>query len=535
MAQLITVDPVTRIEGHLRIDVEVENGVVKDAWSSGTMFRGFEMLLRGKHPWDAQQVTERICGVCPVSHGVAASYNLDSAMGVELPDNARLMRSLILGSNFIQSHVLHFYHLAALDYVDVTAVANYSGNDPALNALKAKIVSLVKAGDVYPFLPRYESGDYVSDPELATVLVGHYVQALEMRKKAHEMMALFAGRGGEGFVGVIPGGVTVHPNISNIADFRARLKELRFWIDNVYVQDIVTIAQVPEYAPFFTLGDSGGNYLAYGCFDENSDGTDKFLPRGYIMGSDVAGVKEVDPDKITESVKYSWYTEDCEGRHPSDGKTEPDVHKKDAYSFLKAPRYDGHPMEVGPMARMLVMAGLELTGKRPEKLMGLIKSLGLDTAVNELVAQGKFGILPRHAMRALECKLVADQMDVWLDELQENIGGKIWDSKAKDIPGSSQGMGLVEAPRGALGHWINIAGKKIENYQCVVPTTWNASPRDKNGNRGPIETALIGLPVPDPENPINLVRCVRSFDPCLACAIHVIHPEHNGVKEFRVV
>ncbi|MEW6554591.1 MAG: nickel-dependent hydrogenase large subunit [Actinomycetota bacterium] len=535
MAQIVTIDPVTRIEGHLRIDVEVEDGVVKDAWSSGTMFRGIEMLLKDKHPWDAQQVTERICGVCPLVHGTASSYNLDDAMGVELPDNARLIRNLCLGANFIQSHILHFYHLAALDYVDVTAVLNYAGNNPGLKALKGKIAGLAKANDLYPFMPRYESDDYVSDPEVATTLVGHYVEALEARKKAQEMLSIFYGRM-PSFVGTIPGGVTVQPTVSNIAAFRSRLAELRFWIDNVYVQDIMTVAGVPAYSIFFTAGDSGGNYLAYGGFDENSQGTEKFLPSGYILANGVSAVKTFDEQQIIESVKHSWYTEDCEGRQPSDGKTDPDLEKDGAYSFLKAPRYEGKPMEVGPMARMLVLAGLELSGKIPENkqlLVPLIKQLGLDAKVTELVTAGKFGILPRHAMRALECKLLADQMDVWLDQLKP--GEPIWDPKGKDIPSDSQGMGLVEGPRGALGHWITISGKKIANYQCVVPTTWNASPRDKEGNRGPIETSLLGLPVPDPENPINVVRCVRSFDPCLACAIHVIHPEHNGVKEFRVV
>jgi len=531
MAQIVTIDPVTRIEGHLRIDVEIENGVVKDAWSSGTMFRGFEMLLEGKHPWDAQQVTERICGVCPLVHGTASSYNLDDAMGVDLPDNARIIRNLCLGANFIQSHVLHFYTLAALDYVDVTAVLNYTGGDPALQALKGKLSGLAKANDLYFFVPRYESEDYISDPELATILVGHYVEALEARKKAQEMLSIYYGRM-PSFVGTIPGGVTSHPTVDNIEAFRSRLNELRFWIDSVYVQDIVTIAGVPEYAPFMTVGDSGGNYLAYGGFDLDTSGSEKFLPSGYVLGNNVASVNDFDESDIFEYVTHSWYKEDC-NKAPAEGHTDPDVHKKEAYSFIKSPRLDDNPMEVGPMARMLVMAGRELAGTYPETLLPLIDQVGLTDAVMGLVEAGAFGILPRHAMRAFECKLIADKMAEWLDELVP--GEKIWDSKGKDIPDSSQGMGLVEGPRGALGHWITIKNKKIDNYQCVVPTTWNASPRDKNDNRGPIETSLIGLPVPDPENPINVVRCVRSFDPCLACAIHVIHPEHNGVKAFRVV
>lgn len=524
MAQVISIDPVTRIEGHLRIDVEVENGVVKDAWSSGTMFRGFEMLIRGKHPWDAQQVMERICGVCPLVHGTAASYNLDSAMGVKLPDNARLIRNLTLGANFIQSHMLHFYHLAALDYIDVTAVTKYNGGNPALDMLRDKITALAAANDLYPFLPRYESPDYIGGPggpgdaNLATELVGHYVQAFEMRKKAQEMLTIFYGRM-PSFVGTIPGGVTQPPNISNIAAFRARLHELQAWIKDVYIQDILTVASVPQYAPFMKAGDSGGNYLAYGGFDEDQEGSKKFLPGGVITGNAITDVKTFDEKQITESVKYSWYSNDTEGLAPQDGKTEPELAKEGAYSFLKAPRYDGKPMEVGPLARMLV--------KKPEELVDLATRAGL------LTPPVAFGILPRHAARAIECLLVSLEMDTWLDQLVP--GADIWDPKGRDIPDSSQGMGLVEGPRGALGHWITIKDTKVDNYQAVVPTTWNASPRDKSGTRGPIETSLVGIPVPDPTNPINVVRCVRSFDPCIACAVHIIHPGHNGVLEFRVV
>lgn len=518
MAKIVSIDPVTRIEGHLRIDVEVENGVVKDAWSSGTMFRGLEMLLRGKHPWDAQQVTERICGVCPMVHGTAASYNLDSATGVNLPDNARLIRNLMLGANFIQSHILHFYHLAALDYVDITAVAKYSGSNPELRALKNKIVKLVQAKDVYPFLPRYESSDYVSDPELATTLVGHYVEALEMRKLAQEMIAIFYGRMPSPG-GTIPGGVTNPPTLTNMLAMSARISQLQSWIDNVYIQDILTVAGVPAYSPFLKAGDSGGNYLAYGGFDEDSSGTKKFLPTGVIFNNDIMSVQKFNKDEIIESVKYSWYTESCESRSPKDGKTEPDLDKKGAYSFIKAPRYQDKPMEVGPLARMLV--------KKPDMLLKLAGDLGL------LKPPLKFGILPRHAARAIECKLIADQMISWVNELQP--GKPIWDKKAMEIPNEAYGAGLVEGPRGALGHWIHIRNQKIDNYQCVVPTTWNASPRDKNGHRGPIENSLIGIPVPDVDNPINVVRCVRSFDPCIACAVHIIHPEHNGTKVFRVV
>ncbi|MFH1150238.1 MAG: nickel-dependent hydrogenase large subunit [Actinomycetota bacterium] len=530
MAEIISIDPLTRIEGHLRIDVEVEGGQVVDAWSSGTMFRGIEMLLQDKHPWDAQQVTERICGVCPLVHGTASSYALDDATGVKLPDNARLIRNLTLGANFIQSHVLHFYHLAALDYVDPLAVADYTGSSLPLITLRDKFRRLAAEKDPYFFLPRYESPDYIGqpggpgDPDLACELMSHYVQALEMRKKAQEALTIFYGRM-PSFVGTIPGGVTTRPTIANTTAFKARMQELQQWVDDVYWQDILTVAQVPEYQELLRAGDSGGNYLAYGAFDLDAAGKDKFFPTGLIIGGDVLNARNPGRDEIakqiTESVQHSWYTPECEGLNPREGKTEPELGKKDAYSFLKAPRLGGRPMEVGPLARQLVM--------QEPGFMSLVDRLGLLTEPLE------FGILPRHAARAYEAVLLAAKLPEWTDELQAGIGGDIWDPKGAEIPDESYGKGMVDGPRGALGHWIHIQGKTIGNYQCVVPTTWNASPRDKSGNRGPIESSLVGLPVPDVDNPINVARCVRSFDPCIACAVHVIHPEHNGVKEFRII
>ncbi|HEY5472069.1 MAG TPA: nickel-dependent hydrogenase large subunit, partial [Candidatus Limnocylindrales bacterium] len=342
--------------------------------------------------------------------------------------------------------------------------------------LRDKIVNLVKAGDVYPFLPRYESSDYIGAPggpgdvNLATELVGHYVQALEMRKKAHEMIAVFYGRM-PSFVGTIPGGVTQQPTQSNVTAFASRLQQLTDWINDVYVADILAIAGIAAYAPFATAGDSGGNYLAYGGFPQNQALTERFLPRGVILNDDIMNVLNMDENKITESVWYSYYNNSTDGLKPVAGKTEPEVTKQGAYSFLKAPRYSGKPMEVGPLARQLVA--------KPEMLLTLATKLGLLSN-----NPPKFGILARHAARAIEAKLVADAMATWLPQLK--MGSPIWDSKGQDIPDSSKGRGLVEGPRGALGHWITIGDGKTANYQAVVPTTWNASPRDKSGVRGPI-------------------------------------------------
>lgn len=518
MAEKLVVDPMTRIEGHLKIEVEIENGVVKDAWSSGTMARGFEILLKDKDPRDASRITQRICGVCPTGHAMASAYNLDSAFGVDLPENARLIRNLILGSNFIQSHILHFYHLSALDYLDVMAVANYGGTDSKLLETKKKIVGLVEAGDTSPFTPRYEPDEYsVNDPTVVTTAVTHYLEALEMRKKAHKMCSIWGGKMPIQMASVV-GGVTVHPSVDKIAAFKYHLLELLNWIENAYLGDILQLGTGP-LLPLAQLGVGKGvdNFIAYGAFDMDKGGSEKLLPRGTIFNGEISQVKDMDSDRIKEAVTHSWYTDDCGTKHPSDGKTEYDVDKKGAYSFVKAPRYNGKPMEVGPLARMLV--------KGDKTLLGLVKDYGV-----------KVGAVARHAARAIECKVVAEAMVSWLEELVENLkDGNNDINDEKEIPDKGEGMGLVEAPRGALGHWIKIKGKKIENYQCVVPTTWNAGPRDDKNQRGPIEEALIGAPVPDPSNPNNIVRVVRSFDPCLACAVHLIHPKTNEILKYRVV
>jgi len=506
MPDKVVIDPVTRIEGHLKIEVEIEDGKVKNAWSTANMARGFEILLKGKDPRDAQVVCERICGVCPASHGLAASQNLDSAFGADVPANARIIRNLIVGANYIQSHILHFYILQALDYLDVTAVAKYSGSDPSLAAVKDKIVSLVQANDAYPLTPRYEPDEFfVNDPDIVTLAVSHYLQALEMRKKAHVMLAIFGGRM-PSYVSSVPGGVTVHPTVDKIMAFKNYLKEFvdienddKGFIKDVYYTDVLTLATGP-LLPLGTLGigKAHGNFMSFGMFDleKSGDYTNRFLPSGVIMDSKIADVEDFDPKKLSEDVRYSWYTEDSGGRHPAEGKTEYDLEKKSAYSYSKAPRYNGEPVEVGPLARMLVKGDKTL----------------LDLATKHNIEPG--GALARTAARAIECLLVAKAMHEWLNELTQNLKAGITDvCDEREVPNSASGRGLVEAPRGSLGHFIEIDGGRIKNYQAVPATIWNASPRDDKGVRGPIEEALIGTPVPDAKNPNNLVRVVRSFDP----------------------
>ncbi len=518
MARKVIVDPITRIEGHLKIEVEVENGKVKDAKSSGEMFRGWEIILKGRDPRDAQMITQRICGVCPSAHAQASTLCLDDAFGIHPPDNGRLIRNLIFGANYIQSHILHFYHLAALDYVDITAILQYKGNDPGLNKVKAWAKSEVDSGRpaaVAPFLPRFK-GDYITDTETNIAAIDHYLKALDIRKKAHEMLCIFGGRMPHE-VAIMPGGVCERPTVDKIASYLYRVKEIQSFIDNVYIPDILAVAKA--YPQYFDIGKGCGNLVAYGAFEEDNQGTKKYISPGvYIDGK----VQPFDSQKISEYVKYSRYSSKS-GLHPSTGETVPQPDKKKAYSWIKSPRYGDKVCEVGPLARMAVN---HLQGSNPvvsELVSGTLNKLNLPVTA-------LFSVLGRHAARALETKVVADKCAEWLMQLNPS---KPVHTKF-EIPGQSTGMGLTEAPRGALGHWITIKDRNIDSYQAVVPTTWNASPRDDKNQLGPVEQALIGTPVADPDNPIEPCRVVRSFDPCLACAIHILDTD-KPVKKFRVI
>jgi len=519
MGKKITIDPITRIEGHLKIDVEIEGGKVKNAWSSGTMARGFEALLTGKDPRDAPFVTSRICGVCYSVHQMCSSRALDAAFGAKVPWGGNLIRNLVMGAQYIYDHVLHFYQLSALDYIDIMAIANYKGKDNDLLAVKDKVVGLVKAKDTYPFTPRYEPDEFsVKDPEAVTTAVKHYIDALKMHAKARNMGAIWGGRTPH-YQNIVVGGVTSYPDVNQVARFRTMLDEQAKFVEEVYLKDVLDFGTGPLWK-LATMGVGGGhyNYLAYGDFPKDPGWKDLVFPAGVIVGLDPANIKvqPFDHKKITESVKHAWYREK-KPVHPYEGEQVFTLDKKDAYSFVKAPRYDDKPMEVGPLARMLVA--------KNSTLLGLVKK------------GAKPGAVARHAARAIETKLVADACYTWLDQLLTEMtkpGFKIHDTEHWNPPESGMGCGFHEAPRGALGHWIKVKNKKIENYQAVVPSTWNASPRDEKGVRGQYEQSLIGAPVPDLKNPINVVRVIRSFDPCLACAIHIIDPQTNEIQKFFI-
>ena len=475
MATVITVmDPVTRIEGHMKVEVTTDSvgGVTQivDAKCTGTLFRGFETILKGRDPRDAPPITERVCGVCPVSHGMAATLALEAAAGLTAPANGRILRNLVLGANFIQSHLLHFYVLSAVDFV--------------------------KAPDSAPWTPAWnptdpsngQALDFRSDPSLDAV-AGHIPKALEMRRAAHQMGATFGGK--------IPmpanfmaGGSTSVPNAARISAFRSHLAKLLDFINRAYIPDVEAVANI--YSDYKQIGEGSGNLLAYGAFDLNDAGTTKLFSRGIYTGG---AVQALNLNQITEHVAYSWYNGST-ALAPANGVTtpvDPDT-KTTAYSWLKAPRYNNTPFEAGPLARMLISGQYT----------------------------GGISVLDRHLARAYEAKLVAEAMSGWLTQLEQNLSGAVY--KTYTNPASGSGIGLTEAPRGALGHWVSISSSKVANYQIITPTCWNASPKDAGGVKGPMEQALIGTPVEDPGRPVEALRVIHSFDPCLSCAVHVMQP-----------
>ncbi|CCO24380.1 Periplasmic [NiFeSe] hydrogenase large subunit [Maridesulfovibrio hydrothermalis AM13 = DSM 14728] len=471
----IAIDPVTRIEGHLKAEVVVKDGKVVDAWLSGGMYRGFENILVGRDPRDAAQLTQRLCGVCPTAHSTASCLALDDAFGAKITTNGRVTRNLIFGANYLQSHILHFYHLTALDFVRGPGKA--------------------------PFVPRFEQPDLRLDEKTNAVAVDQYIKALEIRRICHEMVALFGGKMPH-ISGQVVGGTTEIPTKEKLAEYASRFKDVQKFIAEVYVPTVYLIGSV--YKDLFKIGGGYKNCMAYGVFPM-SDGGDDFLIKSgvYVDGKD----EKFDPKLIKEFTKYSWYTDECSDLHPSEGKTIPDVHKKDAYSFCKASRYNGNAVEVGPLARMWIHnPELSPMGKKQLKdLYGItaknFRDLGEDMA---------FSLMGRHVARAEESYLVANAIgDIWLGEVKEGEETYV----KTTMPESGEGVGLTEAPRGSLLHYINIKDSKTANYQMIPATLWNSTPRDDKGMRGTIEEALVGCPVPDPSSPVDISRIIRSFDP----------------------
>ena len=566
MAKVI-VDPVTRIEGHLRIEAQVDGGVVTDAWSSGTMFRGMELIVQGRDPREAWIWAQRICGVCTTVHAIASVQAVEDALGIDPPPNARLMRNLISGAQYIQDHVVHFYHLHALDWVDVTgaltadpgktadlaqAISPWALSSKAyFTEVQARVKALVDSGQLSIFTNGYWGNpSYKLPPEADLMAVAHYTEALSWQRDVIRMHAVLGGKNPHPQTFLVGGmAAPIDPNSPDVInpermDLMASLvKKMRTFVEQVYVPDVKAVASF--YPEWFTYGAGHRNYLAYGGLPNGAlnDIANYTFPRGIILNGDLSTVHPVDQAKITEAIARSYYTYpggDQSTLHPYDGVTAPkyagptppyeELDTANKYSWLKSPRYEGQVMEVGPLARMLVAYGSGV-----KKVQDLV-----NTTLQELNAEpaALFSTLGRVAARALETVYLLDWMDTWLAELGKNMNSgdlrtadtSKWDPST--WPAEAQGWGPHEAPRGALGHWVKIKDQKIANYQAVVPSTWNAGPRDEKGQTGPYEASLIGTPVAVPDQPVEILRTIHSFDPCLACAVHVV--DATGAEKVRV-
>jgi hydrogenase large subunit len=538
------IDPITRIEGHLRVEMEVDGGVVKDAWVSGGLFRGVELILKGREPRDAYFVSQRICGVCPISHGHTSTLATEAALyskGKQTPENARLVRNLLEGAQFLHSHILWFYNLAALDWVnpvnalkaniaDTYALAEKAGTSIAdFGAVQKRLKAFVENGQLSIFTGNwFDTPGYKLPPELDLIATAHYLEALTKQAEASQISAIIGGKMPH-VMTTAAGGTTWVPSEDKLADVLFRLKDLNAWITSTMIPDTLAIA--PFYLDAAGYGKGVGDIVAWGVFEEKDRvNTKRALPAGMLIGGQLS-----DPDetKIAEYVKHSYYTSPT-GLNPTKGVTTPEYSNYDVnnqYTWSKAPRYDGKPLEAGGLARLLVAynRGVPRIKELIDSTLGaLSKAAGATIPASALVST-----LGRVAGRNLEALYVSELCLGYMDQLIANIKGG--DSKfyePLDLT-DGEGTGMWEAPRGALLHYTNVKGNKIENYQCIVPSTWNISPRDDNGVRGPMEEALIGCPVESIEKPLHALRTVHSFDPCVACAVHISEPKSG--KSFKVI
>ncbi len=570
MSERIVVDPVTRIEGHLRIEAEVKDGKIVDAWSAGTMVRGLEIILKGRDPRDAWAFAERVCGVCTTVHALASVRSVEDALAIKIPPNAELIRNIMFCTQYIHDHVVHFYHLHALDWVDVVSalkadpaatsqlaqkLSKYPKSSPGyFSDVQKRLTKFVESGQLGIFANGYWGHPaFKLPPEANLMAVAHYLEALEWQKEIVKIHAIFGGKNPHPnyLVGGAPCSINIDEanaiNAERLAFVGQALQRGLEFVEQVYIPDVMAVA--PFYLDWAGIGGGLENYLCYGDLPTNgfSDISSFKFPRGAILGRDLTKVHPVDPKDDTgvqEFIDHSWYEYSSEGgKHPWKGETnlkysgpKPpyehlDVEKK--YSWLKTPRWKGHAMEVGPLARMLV----GYASGQPEIKEVVTEAL---TALNAQPAV-LFSTLGRTAARAIESRLAARWGLEFFQQLLANIKAGDTRTFTRDRwepstwPSEARGVGCSEAPRGALAHWIVIKDSKIANYQLVVPSTWNASPRDGKGQRSAYEQALIGTPVHDPQQPLELIRTIHSFDPCLACAVHLYEDQKEIARHELLV
>ncbi|TRW89758.1 nickel-dependent hydrogenase large subunit [Candidatus Methylobacter oryzae] len=579
----VIVDPVTRIEGHMRCEVNIDDdNIIRNAVSSGTMWRGLEVILKGRDPRDAWAFVQRICGVCTGTHALTSVRAVEDALKIKIPENANSIRNLMQLSLQVQDHLVHFYHLHALDWVN--PVNALKADPAATSALQQKIsphnpksspgyfrdtqnrlLKFVESGQLGPFKNGYWTNPaYLLPPEADLMAVTHYLEALDFQKDIMKIRTVFGGK--DPHPNWLVGGVPCAINIDGVgANGAINMERLNLvssiidrtidFIDQVYIPDLLAIAGFYK-GWMYGGGISGQSLLSYGDIPDKANdysAANLLMPRGAIINGDLSKVHEVDltdPEQIKEFIPHSWYKypDDSLGLHPWDGVTEPNyklgpntkgdrTHIKELdeaakYSWIKAPRWRGHAMEVGPLARYVIgyaQGNKEIT----EQINFVLKTL--DVPVTAL-----FSTLGRTAARGLEAQWAAGKMRYFMDKMVANIKSgdlatanvALWDPET--WPSSVKGVGFTEAPRGALGHWLKIENTKIANYQCVVPTTWNGSPRDEQGNIGAFEAALMNTKVERPDEPVEILRTLHSFDPCLACSTHIISPDGTELTQVKV-
>jgi hydrogenase large subunit len=566
MATHITVDPVTRIEGHLRIDAEVEGGVVRKAWSSGQMFRGIERILQGRDPREAWLFTQRFCGVCTTVHAIASVRAVENALKLEVPLNAQYIRNLILAAHAMHDHIVHFYHLSALDWVDVVSalkadpaktaqladsISSWPGNSRLkLQAVQDRVKGFVEAGQLGIFTNGYWGHPAMKlAPEVNLLAVAHYLEALEYQRKVNQVVAILGGKT-PNIQNLAVGGVANAINLDNQATLnmeklyhiKSILDEIQSFIEQVYFVDVCAIGAM--YPDWLGYGRGVTNYLAVPDLPLDTKGTEFDLPGGTIMDGDLGSVRRIasfeEPyfkDNVSECIAHAWYDGNWT-RHPWEEDTVPKYTKYDSnakYSWVKAPRFQGKPMQVGPLAQVLVgfALGHALTVKWATKALDTASAV----AKTKLTPAVLHSTLGRHAARMIRTAMISELAQKHWTLLAGNIGkGDTAIFNPPTFPkGEQRGFGFHEAPRGTLSHWIVIQDGKIANYQAVVPSTWNAGPRDEKEQLGPYEASLIGNPVADAERPLELIRTIHSFDPCLACAIHTFDPAGNEIVKVKAL
>jgi [NiFe] hydrogenase large subunit/hydrogenase large subunit len=565
----VVVDPITRIEGHLRIEVQAEDGRIADAWASSTQFRGIELVMQGRDPRDAWAFTQRICGVCTVVHAIASCRAVEDALDIRVPPNANTIRNLVHGMQTVQDHVIHFYHLHALDWVDVVSALSA---DPAETARIARSLSpwpnnsatwfrevqervrkFVESGQLGIFTNGYWGHPaYKLPPAVNLLAVAHYLEALDWQRDVIRLHAIFGGKNPHpnflvgGMASAINLDDTATINAERLTDILGMIQRARRFVDEVYWPDLLAIAGF--YADWAAIGGGVGNYLAVGEFPDGDwrETDTNYFPAGIVMGRNLSEVLPYDHTKVKEYITSSWYEYpggDDVGLHPYEGETIPKYTGPPApwthlqglpkYTWMKAPRYDEHPMEVGPLARMLVAFASGHDDVR-EVVGGALGRLGVGP-------EALFSTLGRVAARGAETVLLAARLEKWYDDLTTRIRAGEASTFTRDRwepstwPRSCEGYGYLDAARGALGHWVQIENGQIARYQCVVPSTWNCSPRDARGQSGPYERALVdNHPLADPERPLEILRTIHSFDPCMACGVHVLDARGNPITEVRV-